>query len=295
MRYSAVAALLTSLVISTTATSPPRLSPFLPPLVQDVFDPSSNGSAVDLVQLELQRRQNTCPENFEACSNLGAAGACCASGTNCQKDGADHVACCPDGSSCTGTINVGTQSAPASSSPGGGGGGGGGVVPPGGSTAATLPSTAAPTTNGFLPPSTTTSPGVSLQGFSASSSITNQYFTFLALPTTFANERECSSGYSECQSQYSSCTARLGGTNGVTVSGPGASVTVNAGPITLGPTATSICQSLSSQACHGLVVESCNLFGTGVIPNANAAPTGCAPMYGMGIGVALGVAGQVLG
>jgi hypothetical protein len=76
--------------------------------------------------------------------------------------------------------------------------------------------------------------------------------------------------------------------------GGGAGVTVPGGATTLGPEqATSICQSLSSQACHGLILTSCSAFGAA----GNAAPTGCAVAarrYGVGVGIAVGIMGQGL-
>jgi hypothetical protein len=56
--------------------------------------------------------------------------------------------------------------------------------------------------------------------------------------------------------------------------------------------ASSICSSLSSRACSGLIVEACARYGDGVPPNA--AKTLCANMYGLGAGVAVGFAGQLL-
>ncbi|KAI9756252.1 MAG: hypothetical protein M4579_003919 [Chaenotheca gracillima] len=302
MRRPATLALLSTLLTSVLASpSQFSLSPFLQPLVQQTFEPSpstENVTSVEVLLIELHRRQSDCPANFDTCSNLGAAGACCTSGTSCQTDRAGHIACCPDGSSCTGTIDVGTQSASsgASSSSGFVLGGSTTTSMTSQSTSSTSSSSVS-TTGGFAYPSQTVAGNA---GFTAASTISNQFFAFGALPTTFPNAQECSSGYAFCQTQFSSCTAKLGGTNGVTVSAPGAGagVTVQGGPTTLGPSATSICSSLSSQACHGLVESSCSLFGTGtgVVANANAAaPTGCAHLYGMGLGVAIGVAGHVLG
>jgi hypothetical protein len=85
-------------------------------------------------------------------------------------------------------------------------------------------------------------------------------------------------------------------------------VTINVpggGGVTVQPThtqlavtsATSICASLSSQACHGLVVSRCTASGTTggfVVGTANAAPariTGMPCMVGMVAGVGLGVLG----
>ncbi len=88
----------------------------------------------------------------------------------------------------------------------------------------------------------------------------------------------------------------------VTINGPGGGVTQEgAMPV---PSAESICSSLSVEACHGLALTQCaTLGGAGgtaagafVVGSANSAPTRC-PMalYGMGVGVAVGVAAQVVG
>jgi hypothetical protein len=68
-----------------------------------------------------------------------------------------------------------------------------------------------------------------------------------------------------------------------------------------GPTATyppnvasSVCSSLSLAACSGLVVEACGNFGTGVASGGAAKCTG-ALRLGAGMGLAVGLAGQVMG
>ena len=91
----------------------------------------------------------------------------------------------------------------------------------------------------------------------------------------------------------------------VTVSGPGGGVT-QAGAM-VPASAESICSSLSVEACHGLSLAQCStLTGAAaaktaagsnafVVGSANAAPTRCAALYGMGVGVAVGLAGHVVG
>ncbi len=88
----------------------------------------------------------------------------------------------------------------------------------------------------------------------------------------------------------------------VTVNGPGGGVT-QAGAMPVA-SAESICSSLSVEACHKLALTQCATLGsTGgaaaggfVVGSANGAPTNC-PMalYGMGVGMAVGVAAQVVG
>jgi len=88
----------------------------------------------------------------------------------------------------------------------------------------------------------------------------------------------------------------------VTIAGPGGGVTQEgAMPVA---SAESICSSLSVEACHGLALTQCATLGGAsgiaagnfVVGSANAAPTKC-PMalYGMGVGMAVGVAAQVVG
>ena len=87
----------------------------------------------------------------------------------------------------------------------------------------------------------------------------------------------------------------------VTVSGPGGGVTQEgAMPVS---SAESICSSLSVEACHGLALTQCATLGgaskTGggsfvLGGSANAAPTRCAALYGVGVGVAVGLAGHIV-
>ncbi|KAL1620190.1 hypothetical protein SLS56_009781 [Neofusicoccum ribis] len=62
---------------------------------------------------DLKKRQTTtstggtaCPTSYRACAALGAPGLCCSVDSNCAVDQAGHVACCPDGAVCTGTIRA---------------------------------------------------------------------------------------------------------------------------------------------------------------------------------------------
>lgn len=56
----------------------------------------------------LLRRQNGCPAAHTGCSNLGAPQACCSTNAVCTPDAANHVACCPNGASCFGTLGAAT-------------------------------------------------------------------------------------------------------------------------------------------------------------------------------------------
>ncbi|KAF2229222.1 hypothetical protein EV356DRAFT_581009 [Viridothelium virens] len=57
-------------------------------------------------QMPLQRRQNNneCPTSYSNCYGQGAPGLCCQPSAVCSADMAGHVACCPVGAACTGTI-----------------------------------------------------------------------------------------------------------------------------------------------------------------------------------------------
>lgn len=89
---------------------------------------------------------------------------------------------------------------------------------------------------------------------------------------------------------------------GVTVAGPGGGITQQGAVVPA--SAESICSSLSAEACHGLALTQCSTLGnaaktgaagTFVEGSANAAPTGHAgSLYGMGLGVAIGLVGQVM-
>jgi len=51
-----------------------------------------------------KRSGTSCPTRYAACSGLGAPGLCCAATAVCSADAAGHVACCPTGAACSGTI-----------------------------------------------------------------------------------------------------------------------------------------------------------------------------------------------
>ncbi|KAI9775469.1 MAG: hypothetical protein M1839_001086 [Geoglossum umbratile] len=221
-----------------------------------------------------EKRQGNCPSNYNACTNLNAPYACCISNTNCQPDAVGHVACCPKGSACTGTVNAGTQ------------------------VGSTVPS-AFTSTGGFIFPGST-SAQASVQPTAAVTittppPISNQYYTFPAIPTTFANAAACSSAWTGCQNEYQKCTAQLAGrTDGITISASSAGITITGAPTTAGGAAlnsVSICQTLSQQACYGLQILNCPVYN-GV---AGAATMYGPPVYGIGVGFALGVAGQIIG
>jgi hypothetical protein len=148
----------------------------------------------------------------------------------------------------------------------------------------TVPFATASTTSGPFVQATTTAAG-------GASTVSNAFYPFPYIATTYTNAAACSSAYTRCQSDAASCTnALMGGAQGVTVSAPNGGATITAVPSLGASSASAVCSSLSSQACYGLQVAACQSFdGSG-----NAAPTrgGCgAAAVGMAV---LGVAGQLL-
>ncbi|KAI9814380.1 MAG: hypothetical protein M1827_003236 [Pycnora praestabilis] len=207
---------------------------------------------------------------------------CCAPNTLCALDPLGQVACCPVGSFCTGTLaaNPGTTTVAATSPTSG----------------PAMLGTTTTTTEGFVVAATTTPAA----GAAPGSTIANAPFPFVFLPTTYTNAAECSSYYSSCQTEYSSCAASLGGhVNGVTVSGAGVGITVAGATATATVDASSVCSSLSAQACYGLQLSQCPSYGgsTGAVVNINAAPTrgvGGGGTFGVwGAGVVVGIVGHV--
>jgi hypothetical protein len=140
---------------------------------------------------------------------------------------------------------------------------------------------------------TTTTTTAASGGASITGSTISGAYPFIYVPTTFANAATCSSYYSLCQSEYSQCTAQLKGRYGVTVGGAGgAGVTVEA--VTATAQATSICSSLSQQACHGLQLNYCATAATGTSNAASgngAAPVRTTSLHDLMLGLMVGIAG----
>jgi len=188
--------------------------------------------------LLLLKRQS-CPSDHTSCSSLGDAGACCPNGTNCARDQNGNIACCPQSAVCTGVISGTAPTTTGSSSTTG--------FVLGGSTTQSSPS---PTSAATLPAGYSTVP--------------NQYYPFVLIPTSYANSQQCQSAYSTCQSASTACFNSLAGQNGVTISGVGTQGVTQAGVTgTLATSASSICSSLYQQGCYGLQSTVCNQFGSG--------------------------------
>ena len=106
---------------TVTALQLPNLQPFLsaiPIAISDYFPPAVDHAAAQRFEQsppshksqqqlhELFRRQDSdaCPSSYNNCENIGAPGLCCSPSARCSADAAGHVACCPRGAACTGTI-----------------------------------------------------------------------------------------------------------------------------------------------------------------------------------------------
>lgn len=262
MRIALVAVGLLCTSTTRAAAAPNAFADFVIPLaIQD----NSTIAATDELNADLLRRQgsgsNECDSGYAACINLGAPGLCCRTNQVCSADAANNVACCPLGAACTGTIDpldpvIVTATPTVTTQP---------LAPPAGS----FDQTGGPATRSWVP---------------------NEYYPFPAIPTTYTNAAACSRAYSTCQEDAADCTSALAnGQPGVTISGPNGGATITAIASLGQVSASAICSSLSQRACSGLIVEACASFG-----GDNAARTRCAPMYGVGAGVAVGLAGQLL-
>ncbi|KAK4131977.1 hypothetical protein BT67DRAFT_451469 [Trichocladium antarcticum] len=212
-------------------------------------------------------KRQGCLANFYSCADQGVAfdGVCCQNGQRCALDTNNSPACCPADAVCTGT-------APAS----------------------------------FIAPGPTAT---------AVSYVPNAYFSFPYIATYFAHSGFCSAAVSQCSANHAACTAQLGGQDGpagghavtiVVPGGGGTTVTAGAGAgagAGVGAaSATSICNSLSSEACSGLQPSMCTMSGTTAAgfyfgtesdngaarPTVAAAAAACAGLVGA---VVVGVAG----
>ncbi|KAI1764053.1 hypothetical protein GGR53DRAFT_337678 [Hypoxylon sp. FL1150] len=155
-------------------------------------------------------------------------------------------------------------------------------------------------------PTTATCTGVAPTGTTpAVSYVSNTYFSFPYIQTSFANSVACSSALSQCSKNYQACTSALGGGSGevwgvtiVVPGGGGTTVAATAGTGLPSATATSVCHSLSSEACYNLQSTQCTQAGvTGgfVLGNGNhaARPT-AACVAGVLAGVGIGLMGGQL-
>jgi hypothetical protein len=231
---------------------------------------------------ELSKRATSCKNGYLSCDYMNVSGYCCPTNAQCAVDPVGHVACCPIGAVCTGIVTNGgfatllnTASTTQTSSMTGTGTG----------TGTSSPVTAAPAVPAsFIQNAGTTSVSGSIAVLS------NPYFAYPIIATTYANAAGCSAAWTACQTDLAKCTSFLA------PSAAGASVTISAPNFVTSAAATTyalitaqaICTSLSSLACSGLSVSACTVFD-GV--KGAAAPTGCAGVYVAGVGAMVGVAG----
>ena len=207
-----------------------QYQPFLVPYLalNSIPAPLSND-----INLELFRRRDGNCAQGKSCANMGDENACCDKNTFCAVDQGGHVACCPKNAQCTGDI----------------GGGGGAPTPTAGSGA--IATAGEPLQAGITG--------------SADGTVQNPYFPYPYLPTNYPNAAICTSSFNGCQSQYASCTNSLAGSNapGVTVDGGdvGGVTRAGGGGQMVLVQATSVCSSLSVEACHRLTLPSCKSYG----------------------------------
>ncbi|MCJ1308107.1 hypothetical protein MMC25_001759 [Agyrium rufum] len=258
-----------SILHITTATPQPAV-PFKAPL--------TNQSPSDPLLRLFARQTNNCPSGYNPCTNLDQPNICCSNTDICTSDAAKHLACCPSGAACTGTIGDGAGVTSLSS----------GVFVPATATA----STTGTSSNGYVFPTST----LGITAF-PQSTVVNPYFPWLFIPTSFSNAQECSSYYTSCQSEYQSCTQSLGGAGfGVTVAGPGGGTTV-VGSAT--QAAQSVCSSLYNAGCYGLQTSVCGAFGNGGVTQGASGSSGAGSSkiggYGLRIcGVMVGLVSVTL-
>ncbi|PGH00562.1 hypothetical protein AJ79_08165 [Helicocarpus griseus UAMH5409] len=222
-------------------------------------------NAKDILKALLAKREEggQCKDDFNSCALLGAQEACCQPDAVCSRDDANNIACCPSGAACTGVLKgpepTETNNQPSSSN----------FMFPQPGTATTTP-----------PPT----------GTERGTTIPNAPYPFTIIPTTFPGQEACVSAYQGCQAQFSSCTASLGGRHGVTVGGGGQGITVPGSEPT-GVNPRSVCESLSTMACHGLQVGYCTAFREGTGGAGRNGGNGL--LYDIVVGFAVAVAGVV--
>lgn len=127
----------------------------------------------------------------------------------------------------------------------------------------------------------------------AVSFVPNSYFAFPYIPTTFPDSGACTSALGQCSENYAACTSGLAGARGgygVTVVVPGGGGTTVAPTHATVPTAsaTSICSSLSSEACHDFQTAQCtdgSIAGSGNAAPRQTAACVAGVLAGLGLGI----------
>ncbi|KAI0100651.1 hypothetical protein GGR51DRAFT_532066 [Nemania sp. FL0031] len=150
-------------------------------------------------------------------------------------------------------------------------------------------------------PTSATCTGVAPGGgpTATASYLSNSYFAFPVIPTSFSNAAACTTALRDCTDNYDACVEALEGADagyGVTIQVPGSGGTTVAQARTTLPsaTATSVCSTLSLEACHGLSNGLCRAGTQGgfTVGSANRAPRPTAAcMAGVIAGVGVGIVG----
>jgi hypothetical protein len=176
MRTALVPLLLAPLALA----APDNLAAFEPALATlDQLTTSNNDTTpIDNIA-ELLKRQNLCGNNQYQCSN--AASLCCPRTAVCSADRNNVVGCCPQGAACTGTLG----------------------------TSATGVATAS-TTSPFVSASTTSNFVQQTTAASGASTVSNAFYPFPYIATTYTNAAACSSAYTRCQLHKCSDRRRAG-------------------------------------------------------------------------------------
>lgn len=214
---------------------------------------------------ELQKRdplrfhkRASCGNNYSPCSDLGNPNVCCPPDTTCTTDNAANIACCTLGEVCSGTLGY--------------------TLPAGGATNTVSGIVFGTSTTTTQPITITSSAGIPNTGVAGGgSTVSNDYYPYVYIPTSYANADLCTSAWSNCQSQSTACFNQLAG-NGVTIGGPAGGTTQAGLTATIAVAASSICSSLSNVACYNIAETQCTIFGNGVAPSTvgmGARPTAC--------------------
>lgn len=164
MRYAALFAIPAAILGIATAFHLPDFQPFfdaLPIAVSDYIPASLSNQTAQEHDVLKRQYSNTCPTSFINCQNLGAPQLCCAPSAVCSPDAAGHVACCPSGLACSGTIG-GVITAGTLNSNGVVQGGAATGATTGGTLATASATTTIPTTTAGAVPTTTNSNGLVL-------------------------------------------------------------------------------------------------------------------------------------
>lgn len=212
--------------------------------------------------LYLLLKRQSCPSSYTACTALNAVNQCCPPNTSCARDQNGNVACCPVGRTCTGVISGSTPTGSQQTTSGF-------VL---GQTTSTSISTP---TNAQVTAPATLAPGYS--------TVPNQFYPFIAIPNTYANQQACLQAYTSCQSASTACFNSLAGQLGVTIGGIVTGLTQPGASGTAVSSASSVCSSLSQVGCYGIQSTVCSQFGTAGQTSASGA-TGFVQAAGAGAG-----------